>query len=207
MSFPLNQVTIENQTFNFHLIIDAREAILRVEKRSPDGVKIVYGKDEYWQEKQKSVKRELDYDWTYASRHSGTVNYNSDFSETTLAIDYEQLKREEGRDVIFYDENVLYEDEMGDNGTSVFSVKTRLMNYGILALIRCFIRVDNVIYKSIETRYYIDFDAGRILKECRVKEDAFDDVFNRVGRQLYRDNNHVAERLTCKSIKTFELKL
>lgn len=41
--------------------------------------------------------------------------------ETEERIDYEQLKKPER--IAFYDEIILFEDELADNGAAVFSVK------------------------------------------------------------------------------------
>lgn len=40
---------------------------------------------------------------------------------TSDRINYEKLKQQE--QIFFYDEVILYEDELADNGTAVFSVK------------------------------------------------------------------------------------
>ncbi len=42
-------------------------------------------------------------------------------TDTSDRIDFEQLKQQE--QIFFYDEVILYEDELADNGTAVFSVK------------------------------------------------------------------------------------
>lgn len=41
--------------------------------------------------------------------------------ETEERIDYEKLKKQER--IAFYDEVILFEDELADNGAAVFSVK------------------------------------------------------------------------------------
>lgn len=66
---------------------------------------------------------ELDYDWTYTCPYSGSLKGFVE-EETVDSIDYGKLRAAGGTDVIFYDENVLFEDEMGDNGSAIFSVKT-----------------------------------------------------------------------------------
>ncbi len=45
----------------------------------------------------------------------------SQVTDTSDRIDYEKLKQQE--QIFFYDEIILYEDELADNGTAVFSVK------------------------------------------------------------------------------------
>lgn len=41
--------------------------------------------------------------------------------ETSEGIDYTQLKQQEK--IFFYDDVILYEDELADNGTAVLNVK------------------------------------------------------------------------------------
>lgn len=66
------------------------------------------------------------YDWTYSTKYNGSnVSTNKDhlkFVPTTEeSIDIEQLKRPDP--ILFYDENILFEDELADNGTAVLSTK------------------------------------------------------------------------------------
>jgi type 2A phosphatase activator TIP41 len=69
------------------------------------------------------------YDWTYTTKYNGsnvsTSTTNKDrlkFEPTTEeSIDIEQLKRPDP--ILFYDENILFEDELADNGTAVLSTK------------------------------------------------------------------------------------
>lgn len=65
------------------------------------------------------------YDWTYSTKYNGT-NLSTDksmvFSPTTSeSIDIEQLKKPDP--ILFYDENILFEDELADNGTAVLTTK------------------------------------------------------------------------------------
>ena len=67
------------------------------------------------------------YDWTYSTKYNGSIisTTNKDhlkFEPTTEeSIDIEQLKRPDP--ILFYDENILFEDELADNGTAVLSTK------------------------------------------------------------------------------------
>ena len=80
--------------------------------------------------------------------------------------------------ILFYDELVLYEDELGDNGSSMLTVKVRVMPEELLVLQRFFLRVDNVVFRVFDTRIYVSFraadaDAGphaRLVRECRGAE-------------------------------------
>lgn len=62
------------------------------------------------------------YDWTYSTDYKGTVLSDQQFEEADEpVIDVERLKKQEP--ILFYDENILYEDELADNGTTVLSVR------------------------------------------------------------------------------------
>ena len=60
------------------------------------------------------------YDWTYTTCYRGNVE-GLEVAETDAKIDYEHLKQQER--IEFYDEVVLYEDELADNGTALLNVK------------------------------------------------------------------------------------
>ena len=67
------------------------------------------------------------YDWTYTpTNYRGTL-LNEDnksplqVSETDEKIDYERLKVQEK--ILFFDEIILYEDELDDNGIAKLSIK------------------------------------------------------------------------------------
>lgn len=56
--------------------------------------------------------------------------------ETDERIDYEKLKKQER--IAFYDEVILFEDELADNGAAVFSVKiVRLCPFTAEVVVLC----------------------------------------------------------------------
>ena len=67
------------------------------------------------------------YDWTYTpTNYKGSLIKENDSSglcvePTEQKIDYEKLKIQEK--ILFYDEIILYEDELDDNGVSKLSLK------------------------------------------------------------------------------------
>lgn len=68
----------------------------------------------------RSYKLELDYDWTYQTDYSGDLS-GLRLDPTSETIDFAKLRT---GTIQYMDENVLFEDEMGDNGTSSYIVKT-----------------------------------------------------------------------------------
>lgn len=79
------------------------------------------------------------------------------------------------------------------------------MEFGIFMLVQSFIRVDNVIFKAVETRYSIDFGTGCILQEIRHRQEPFSTVFARLGRVNVYDNALVAEQLQVVSTATSQI--
>jgi len=65
-----------------------------------------------------------------------------------------------GEPILFYDEVMLYEDELGDNGSSMLNVKVRVMPSSFLVLQRFFLRVDNVVFRVFDTRLYCSFQSA-----------------------------------------------
>ena len=66
------------------------------------------------------------YDWTYTTEYRGTLlsgggGARLKVEESEEGIDYSQLKQQEK--IHFYDDVILYEDELADNGTALLNVK------------------------------------------------------------------------------------
>ena len=85
----------------------------------------------------------------YMKISSGTVD-KFQCEPTDLQINYEKLKIEEK--MLFYDEVVLYEDELDDNGCTKLSVKLRVMPSGFFLLQRFYLRVDATLVRVHDTR-------------------------------------------------------
>lgn len=81
------------------------------------------------------------YDWTYTTDYKGTLRGASAFEETDeTKIDMERLKRLDP--ILFYDDTILYEDELADNGTAVLSIRMvsqsiRVMCGMVSSLLEC----------------------------------------------------------------------
>jgi type 2A phosphatase activator TIP41 len=146
------------------------------------------------------------YDWSYSTTYDGTVrqggsdginsnaNGNDHGSTDTTTdeprpsrsefhfqpappgktIPLELLKRRDP--ILFFDEVVLYESELDDNGISIFSAKVRVHEHRMLLLVRLFMRLDNVIVRIRDTRVYVDFDTDEVIREYTAKEASFDKV-------------------------------
>jgi type 2A phosphatase activator TIP41 len=102
------------------------------------------------------------------------------FEASSTPIPIELLKRPDP--ILFFDEVMLYEDELADNGISMLSCKIRVMPSRLLLLCRFFMRLDNVVVRLRDTRVYVDFDTGEVIREYQAKEEQYEKV-----RQVRRD--------------------
>lgn len=118
------------------------------------------------------------FDWSYSTDYKGTVlsaqGRGLDFEEASTAIPIELLKRPDP--ILFFDEVILYEDELADNGITMLSCKIRVMPDRLLLLSRFFMRLDNVIFRLRDTRIYVDFERSEVIREYQAKECDYETV-------------------------------
>lgn len=108
------------------------------------------------------------FDWTFSTDYQGTFNDKLKIEETKLKIDITKLMKREI--ILFYHDLTLFEDELHDNGVAKCSVKIRVMPSGFFVLLRFFLRVDNVMIKMNDTRFYYELNSNYILKEYTSRE-------------------------------------
>jgi len=115
------------------------------------------------------------FDWSYSSDYKGTMRTSSPgFEPSTKPIPLELLKRPDP--ILFFDEVMLYEDEMADNGITLFSCKIRVMPQRLLLLCRFFMRLDGVLLRIRDTRIYVEFGTGEVIREYAAKEEKYEVV-------------------------------
>jgi type 2A phosphatase activator TIP41 len=97
---------------------------------------------------------------------------------------------------------MLYEDELADNGIAMLSVKIRVMPARLLLLCRFFMRLDDVMFRIRDTRVYVEFATGEVIREHLTKEQEYVEVRRRVsgrgdgeGLVVMRDANRLSELL------------
>ncbi|KAJ1946610.1 Tap42 interacting protein [Linderina macrospora] len=127
------------------------------------------------------------FDWTYTTRYTGTLANGLVFQTGGSGIDYEKLKVRE--EILFFDENVLYEDDLGDNGTSQLAYKVRVMPSGFFVLQRFFLRVDGVVFRIFDTRIYHEFGTDLVVRETSERECSFDEVKRKVPKKKHDDED------------------
>ncbi|KAL4615297.1 hypothetical protein ACB092_07G113400 [Castanea dentata] len=171
----------------------------------------------------------LDYDYTFTTPYCGSE---------TIEIDTEKHGREEisqggtyglhwdnceekidvvslasKEPILFYDEVVLYEDELADNGVSLLTVKVRVMPSCWFLLLRFWLRVDGVLMRLRDTRMHCVFGVGEnpiILRESCWREATFQALSSKghpSDSAAYSDPSIISQRLPVIMHKTQKLKI
>mmetsp|Transcript_31104 Transcript_31104/g.75864 ORF Transcript_31104/g.75864 Transcript_31104/m.75864 type:complete len:263 (-) Transcript_31104:11-799(-) len=145
----------------------------------------------------------LNFDWTYSTEYTGCVEKDEDkneksdksfIQESNEEIDMKMLMRQER--ILWFKDILLYEDELADNGLSKLDIKIRVMPSCFLIRLRFFLRVDGVIVRIKDTRYFHDFSKSYVLKDSQHREDSFEDLRKkRIGNDLIFNNPEAVARL------------
>lgn len=208
MIFGDNYVAIEHPPSKFGIKFDAFGALDRVDKTGEKRLKVSYSQ-EWHQSREDShdIKEVIKpFDWSYTTDFAGEVAPGSPaFHSTDAPIPMELLKRPDP--ILFFDDVILYEDELADNGITMLSVKVRVMPARLLLLQRFFMRLDNVLLRVRDTRVYVDFEKGEVIREYLEKEEKYETVRLALASRrddvaaVLRDPNQVAELLpTVKKV-------
>lgn len=177
MIFGDNYIAIEHAASGWGISFSAFDALNRVDKTGEKRLKVAYSKE--WQQSREDthdIKEVVKpFDWSYTTDYKGTLSPTSEpFHESSTPIPVELLKRPDP--ILFFDEVVLYEDELADNGIAMLSCKVRVMPSRMLLLCRYFMRLDNVMLRLRDTRIYIDFDRGEVIREYAAREDEYEKI-------------------------------
>ena len=154
------------------------------------------------------------YDWTYTPHYKGTPSPSNShkFTRSQNQIPIKKLKRPDP--ILFFDDVVLYEDELADNGIAVMQCKIRVMEKRLLLLCRFFLRIDDVIFRIKDVRLFVEFEENLVIRDIKEQEDTYRNVYNKVLRlggggdpRFYlRDSNWVSNHLTTVYHEVEEIK-
>jgi hypothetical protein len=131
-----------------------------------NGVSVMKSKDaKLWEQRKQQQQQKIDdsdavavfhYDWTYSSPFSVKMEGGVwiELEESGMRMD---LLTDQNAPILFFDEIVLYEDDLHDNGHVQYSIKLRIMPTCSYVLARLWVRVDHVLVRTKETRVLVDF--------------------------------------------------
>ena len=129
-------------------------------------------------------------DWSFSSPYMGHITpinksimskYYPEINETKkFKIEKTNLKFPETKveNVLNYNQIHFFEDELGDIGFSEGKIGFGVMNECFLGLMRCYLRVDNMIVRNIDTKIYHKFGDKYIIRYFSVKEKTYDELKN-----------------------------
>lgn len=181
--FGNNYLSIKHPGSGFHYQWNTLDALLPlnpVEGEEEDYIKVAYA--DHWSQARKesdSVTKVVNpFDWTYTTTYYGT-NHSSEIPFSPPSdprahggIPLAVLSRPDP--ILFFDEVTLFEDELHDNGMASLQVKVRVMPTCIFALSRFFLRVDGVIFRMFDVRFFVDLETSQITREIKAKEMKYD---------------------------------
>jgi len=140
------------------------------------------------------------FDWTFSTDYCGTLTGPDNIrlvpEPTDEQIDVERLKVR--NKISFYTEVVLFEDELHDSGCSVLSAKIRVMPDFFLVLLRFYLRVDNVLIRVNDTRYFYQSGADHVLREYTSRESPVSEL-DMVPLSVLNDPVEIIEHLKIKT--------
>lgn len=215
MIFGDNSVQIKHKSSGWSIHFDAVSALDLVDKTGQQGL-LKVAHSHKWMSTRTSIEQSdvkgivKPFDWTYTTSYTGKENCNGKdlrlCQDPQVIIPVEKLK--EPDPILFFDDVCLYEDELGDNGIVNLSIKVRVMPERMLLLLRMFLRVDDVIFRIRDTRVFIEFSEGVVIREHIVQEQPYIKVKQLIppGSQDYghylRDYNWVSKNMRVDSRTT-----
>lgn len=169
----------------------------------------------------------LDYDYTFTTPYNGseTVERNTECvrgssNESSCSLQWQDCMDKidlvaltSKEPILFYDEIILYEDELADNGISLLTVKVRVMPSGWFLLLRFWLRVDGVLMRLRDTRLHCLFEGhmkSLILRESCWREATFQALSSKGYPSVcaaYNDPSNISERLPIIMQKAQKLSL
>ena len=138
----------------------------------------------------KSDDNAADEDWSFSSPYIGHITainnccmskyYNKIKKTKKFRIEKSDIKFPETKveNVLNYNQVHFFEDELGDIGFSEGKIGFGVMNECFLGLMRCYLRVDNMLVRNIDTKIYHKFGDKYIIRNFTVKEKTYDELKN-----------------------------
>ncbi|SCW00137.1 LAFE_0B10264g1_1 [Lachancea fermentati] len=208
MIFGNSYVQIKNEKHDLCIQFNALDALKAV-KMEDSGIRVSYAhkwiKSKREQQKtselhDSSLKIAQHYDWTYTTKYKGTHAGPEFIRDDSTELPLDKLAKPDP--ILFYDDMVLFEDELADNGISLLNVKVRVMHERLLILSRFFLRVDGVLFRVFDTRVYVDFHENKVIREYKEHEGEYNAILakhkmvhSHDPKAVLRDSNWVAQQL------------
>lgn len=168
MLFGRNELSLRHEG-GFTLSINALDALKTVKKGSELEEQFKVKAAHVWQAKPHQTASGLvtavqDHDWTFSPHYAGTLAPGwQPFLADDCCISKSKLQVPET--ILFHDKVQLYQDELADNGEASLTAQVRVMESGFFLLLRFFMRVDGVVLRMRDVRFYHSFGTDFLLRE------------------------------------------
>ncbi|KAJ8473674.1 hypothetical protein ONZ51_g7711 [Trametes cubensis] len=203
MTFGSNSLELEHKDSGWKYAFTTEEALKGVRngelQEGDGGVKVGYA--DAWIKSRTGASSSIPmpqtvptkpFDWTYTTLYPGhstassssTIEWKPAERNNALhTIPLAELTRHDP--ILFYAEIPLYEDELHDNGASHLLVRIRVMPTCIFILQRFTLRVDNVLFRTFDTRIYHSFASSPplVVRETSGWEAPYDRVKYRLPKR------------------------
>jgi len=215
MIFGDNFVSITHLPTGWTIRFNARDGLDRVSKTEEGMLQVAVA--DVWKKTREGQQEEVKqvvkpFDWSYSTDYKGTTEKGtsgSDWVESSQEKDPIRTDLLSKPDpILFFDAVDLYEDELGDNGIGLLSVKVRVMPERLLLLSRFFLRLVGVVLRMRDTRVYIENASNKVIRQYTAKEEKYDVVQSQLKAQrqnateAMRDPNRVAPFLRLLEDRT-----
>lgn len=151
---------------------------------------------------------EYDFDWTFTSDYKGTYASNVTEIETDERLNM-QLLTDMKMSMNWNSENMLFMDELHDNGMVQYIVRCRVMDKFFFILARCWLRVDNVLIRIHDTRIFHEFGQSYILKHYQFRENSFQELKLKYSMNCkcsdFRDPNIFEKKIDIQKSKFYKI--
>jgi len=177
MVFGDTALIIEDKTSGFKAIFRAYEALQQWRQSPTFNTTLQVAYAQQWtvsREHPEELAVSKSHDWTFTTPYIGSMRVaggSAPTEETEEKIDIELLKRPDP--ILFFSDQLLFEDELGDNGDAILSVKIRVMPTCWFVLLRFWLRVDSVLFRIKDTRVFHKFGTDSVIIEARHQEETY----------------------------------
>ena len=115
-------------------------------------------------------------DWTFSTVYKGHFEHSGSLrvDVTDECIPVERLGI--NNPILWGGEVIFYEAELDDCGQCKFGIRIRAMGDCFFALLRLYLRVDNVAVRIFDTRIFHGFENRYILREFQAKESTYEEL-------------------------------
>ncbi|XP_016487197.1 TIP41-like protein [Nicotiana tabacum] len=221
MVFGDNSLVIKHVNTGTKIHFNAFDALVGWKREALPPVEVPAA--EQWKFRSKPLQQVvLDYDYTFTTPYSGSETFDTNAervrglsNESSCSLQWEDCAEKidlvalaSKEPILFYDEIILYEDELADNGISLLTVKVRVMPSGWFLLLRFWLRVDGVLMRLRDTRLHClfgDHMKSVILRESCWREATFQALSSKgypSDCAAYSDPSTISERLPIIMQKT-----